>query len=237
MNAKPIPRKAYGSVPHLIGSRVGPRDHHITEGQHRIATEKTRDRHDRVIVTEKLDGSCTAVLRAYNSIIAVTRAGRPAHTSPHSMHHAFSYWVFARDALFRDLLQEGERIVGEWLYQAHGTRYDLPHEPWAVFDWFDDQNRRIPHDQLVERLADRLPQPKVISDGPPLTIPAAMLILGTHGFHGAQDGMEGAVWRVERRGAFDFMAKYVRPDKQDGIYLPELDTNERTEPLLNTWSS
>ena len=37
--------------------------------------------------------------------------------------------------------------------------------------------------------------------------------------HGAIDGVEGAVWRVERKGVVDFLGKYVRPDKVDGKYL------------------
>lgn len=47
--------KAYGSIPHLPGSRLGPGDHHVTEGQARICTERGRDRHDFITVTEKLD--------------------------------------------------------------------------------------------------------------------------------------------------------------------------------------
>ena len=38
----------------------------------------------------------------------------------------------------------------------------------------------------------------------------------------ALDPVEGAVWRCERQGAVDFLGKYVRPDKIDGKYLPEL---------------
>jgi hypothetical protein len=34
--------------------------------------------------------------------------------------------------------------------------------------------------------------------------------------------VEGAVGRVERRGVVDFLVKYVRPDKIDGVYLPEI---------------
>jgi len=30
------------------------------------------------------------------------------------------------------------------------------------------------------------------------------------------------VWRVEREGAVDFLAKYVRPEKADGCYLSEV---------------
>ena len=38
--------------------------------------------------------------------------------------------------------------------------------------------------------------------------------------HGALDPIEGIVYRVERLGKVDFLAKWVRPDKADGCYLP-----------------
>ena len=53
-----------------------------------------------------------------------------------------------------------------------------------------------------------------------------MIKLGIYGFHGAVDKVEGAVWRVERKESFDFLAKYVRPNKSDGIYLPEVSGKE-----------
>jgi hypothetical protein len=40
--------------------------------------------------------------------------------------------------------------------------------------------------------------------------------------HCAIDPIEGVVYRVERMDAVDFLAKYVRPEKRDGIYLPEI---------------
>lgn len=57
---KLIGGKGYGSIGHLSGSRLGPSDSTIHFGQERILTEKARDKHDRIIVTEKLDGSCVA---------------------------------------------------------------------------------------------------------------------------------------------------------------------------------
>lgn len=50
--------------------------------------------------------------------------------------------------------------------------------------------------------------------------------LDTYGFHGALDPVEGAVWRIERKGVVDFIVKYVRPDKADGFYLPEISGKE-----------
>lgn len=49
-----------------------------------------------------------------------------------------------------------------------------------------------------------------------------MTTVRTKPFHGALDPVEGAVWRVERGGSVDFLAKYVRPDKVDGCYLPDI---------------
>lgn len=43
---KPLGIKSYGSIAHLPGSRISVGDHKCHEGQKRIATEKTRDRHD-----------------------------------------------------------------------------------------------------------------------------------------------------------------------------------------------
>lgn len=60
------------------------------------------------------------------------------------------------------------------------------------------------------------------SDGPPCRINEALARAGQcRDYHGAIDPIEGTVWRVERRGEFDFLVKYVRPEKKDGCYLPE----------------
>jgi hypothetical protein len=55
--------------------------------------------------------------------------------------------------------------------------------------------------------------------------------------HGAIDPVEGAVWRVERKGSYDFMAKYVRPDKIDGCYLPDISGKEAIWNWRPQWTS
>lgn len=74
--------------------------------------------------------------------------------------------------------------------------------------------------------------PKVLHVGGPLSVEAAMDIHG-NGDHGCLDDPEGAVWRVERKGEFDFMAKWVRPDKIDGKYLPDVTGSVSTVPVWN----
>lgn len=217
---KPLGHRAYGSIPHLPGSRMGPGDHHIHDGQAAIATAKAR-KGDTVIVQEKLDGSCCAVARTDDgTLVALGRAGYLAATSPFVQHHLFADWVQAEAERFA-WLEPGHRVVGEWLAQAHGTRYDLPHEPFVVFDWMAGA-KRMPY-YLTQVAADRcgLASPHAVSVGGPVSIDDAMAAVEPS-HHGAIDPVEGAVWRVERAGVVDFLAKYVRPDKVDGCYLPEL---------------
>jgi len=53
-----------------------------------------------------------------------------------------------------------------------------------------------------------------------LTIEAAMILCDVSA-HGAIEEVEGAIWRVERKGKVDFLCKYVKPSKVDGRYLKE----------------
>src|ERR1051325_5532570 len=131
---KPLGHKSYGSIPHLSMSKPGPGDYHCHEGQERIATVKTRDKHDIVIVQEKLDGGNVGVAKVNGEILAITRAGYMAYTSPYETHWVFEKWVMQNVKRFDALLNEGERVCGEWLYHAVGTRYNLPHEPFVAFD-------------------------------------------------------------------------------------------------------
>lgn len=93
MNKKILNHKSYGHIAHLPGSRVGPSDHKCHEGQKKIACEKLRDKHDRVIVQEKLDGSNVGIVFFNDKIIPITRSGYRAETSPFMLHHYFAAWV------------------------------------------------------------------------------------------------------------------------------------------------
>lgn len=223
---KPLGRKAYGSIGHLPGSKMGEGDHHCPEGQATICTEKPRDRFDNVIVQEKLDGSCCAVAKLEDGkIIPLGRAGYEAKTSPFYQHILFHEWVWINFHRFNNLLNPGERIVGEWLRQAHGTRYELPHEPFVPFDIMIE-TKRLPYLKFIERvLPYRFKTPHLISYGLPISIKEVMKRL-KESYHGALDKVEGAVWRVERKNEIDFLAKYVRPDKVDGCYLPRISKGE-----------
>jgi hypothetical protein len=232
LSDKPLGGKAYGHIPHLPGSRMGPGDHKCHEGQGRIATEKVRDRHDTVIVQEKLDGSCvSAALLPSGDLVALGRSGYLAQSSPYRQHQLWADFVRRNEARFRAVLSPGERLVGEWLVQAHGTRYMLPHEPFVAFDLIRGDERAVYAD-FQRRNLGRFVTPALLSIGP-TSIEKAMGLIAGDGFHGALEPVEGAVWRVEREGRVDFLAKYVRPDKQDGCYLPGKGT--ASEEVWNDW--
>lgn len=248
MGDKPLGRKAYGSIGHLPGSLKPPTDRAVHEGQARICTEKPRDKHDRIIVTEKLDGTNVAVVKTGSDcwspesvrhpgpVVALNRRGWPCISARREMHRLFAQWVAGHVAVFEAMLKKGEALHGEWLAQAHGTLYDLDgpnmigRPPFVAFDLTetgsDGARMRLPHDALKARCREwGISTARVLSDGPPLTVADARAILESgRRFHGTRDGeiMEGAVWRVERRGAFDFLAKWVNPEKgTPGKYLPE----------------
>ncbi len=228
-NKKPLGRKSYGSMAHLPNSRMGEGDHHISEGQQRIATEKARDKNDVVIVQEKLDGSNVGVAKINGEIIPISRAGYVANTSKYKQHNLFHKWVLDNYERFDSVLEEGERLCGEWLAQAHGTKYKLQHEPFVVFDLMTDTSRK-PFGELLSKISGKFVIPRIIHIGKPISTENVMKVIGDFGFHGAKDKVEGAVWRVERNGEFDFICKWVRPDKKDGKYL-ESETGK--EPIWN----
>lgn len=232
INGKPLGRKNYGSIPHLPNSRLGPADRTCNHGQARIATERARDRYDEIFVQEKLDGSNVGVARIDGEICPIGRAGYLAASSPHEQHRLFADWVQCHAERFLDVLCDGERLVGEWLAQAHGTRYRLVHDPFIAFDLMVG-NKRAPYDVFTQRIYGYFATPALIHRGCPLSVSAALAQLGVYGYHGALDPVEGAVWRVERDNLIDnrsgqrervvdFLVKFVRPNKVDGLYLPAI---------------
>jgi hypothetical protein len=226
---KPLNGPAYGTIGHLPNSRLAPSDRCVPAGQYAICCQQARDRHDRVIIEEKLDGSATAVALLGGQLVAMNRAGYPAITSPYTQHHLFDAWCHERRDRFRQVLREGERIVGEWLAQAHGTRYDLTRmEPWGVFDILDAKGRRLPFNEFRSRVDGVFAKPTLLHDDGPLPVSAAMALHEL--YHWPCDQTEGLVYRVERKGRVEFLAKWVRPGKVDGKYLPAVTGGE---PIWN----
>ena len=82
---------------------------------------------------------------------------------------------------------------------------------------------RLPHDAFSARVAGRFVTPAVLHAGGAWSVAAVQAHFAAHGSaHGALDPPGGAVWRVERHGRVLFVVKWVRPDKVDGAYLPQV---------------
>ena len=237
--SKPLGGRAYGSIGHLPDSRLGPGDHYVDEQQARILTVQTRNKNDTVIVTEKLDGSCTAVAKLDGgSIVALTRAGYLARTSPYEQHSLFADWVDENQGLFAAILAPGERLVGEWLAQVHGTRYarlsDMSRCPWYVFDLMRG-SKRATSNEFTQRFSGSVHVPRVIGIGDAINPTTGMERVKAFSMAHPDDGDEGLVYRLEtsKNGGdryVAFLAKWVRPDKTDGKYLPNVIGGE---PLWN----
>ena len=219
--------KNYGHIPHLLGSRLGQHDHYITEGQTRIATVKARDCHDRIYVQEKLDGANVGVWKIDDELIPVTRSGNPCRKSTYLHHHYFSDWVFKHYDRFNNLLSEGERVAGEWLALAHGTRYFpgrvLGWEPFVAFDIFTPANLRITYENFYNRVQGIFKMPPIVSYRRPCSIEFAKAIYPKSLYGG--EHVEGFIWRVERLGKVDFLCKWVDSAYSPGCLLDELIWN------------
>ena len=219
-NTKPLGYKNYGSIPHLSNSKINQQaDKKVDMGMETILTKKTRDYHDLIIIQEKLDGGNVGVAKKDGVIIPIGRSGYEANTSPYKQYHIFHKWVIAHYDRFDKILEEGERICGEWLYQVCTLKYHLPHEPFVAFDLFLDKETRMTYIDFIKRVSKSdIVTPYLVHIGQPISTDKAMKLLG-QGNHGCLDIPEGVVYRVERGGKVDFLAKFVRAGKEDGLYM------------------
>jgi hypothetical protein len=229
-------KKLYGKIPHLPGSRLGPADRTADAALAARCAGAGRDG-DRVIVSEKLDGSCVAIVREPDGgLAAYGRDGMPCAASRNDGRRAFAAWVEAQAAArtaWIDALAPGDRLLCEWMVLAHGTRYALPHGPAVAIDGFGADGARWPLDEVHSRAAAMaLPIARVLHDGGALPVVTALALLGERGHHGALEPAEGVVYRVERAGKVIGLAKHVRAGKLDGCYLADHTGGDH---VWNTW--
>jgi hypothetical protein len=160
------------------------------------------------------------VAKVNGQILALVRSGYLAETLPYEQHQLFARWVKSNEQRFIKLLNENERVCGEWLVQAHGTIYKLEHEPFVVFDLITINERTTYHNFLLRVLPLCFVVPNFLHIGQLLSIEKALKKVEVSG-HGEVDEVEGVIYRVERNGKVDFLTKFVKHSKVDGKYLPE----------------
>lgn len=221
MLEKPLGIRAYGHIPHLPGSKLGRGDHMISEGQAKICLEKGRDKKDQIFIEVKLDGSNVAVAKIDGNCVALTRSGYLAVSSVYRQHILFNQYVINHYAKFDSLLQEGERVVGEWLALAHGTRYHLLQDPFVALDLMTKHDRILRKDFWARCMQYDITFPHLMALSPRSTEWVSRELIKLEGIHGELDPLEGAVWRIERENRVDFLAKWVRPDFEAGKFLSQ----------------
>lgn len=218
---KPLNIKNYDAIGHFPNSKLGEGDHHISAGHIRIFTQQKRDHWDTIWVHEKYDGSNVGIIKHQNQILALTRSGLLAKNSRFLQHRLFAHWVAQRERLFAEILAEGERLVGEWMAQAHGIRYKISTEPIVFFDYFSPENERyLQQDFLAKVKPHGLNTPRKLHEGDAITPEDLIPILNQKTPEiESVELPEGMVYRVERRGKVDTLAKWVRSDFKNGQYI------------------
>jgi hypothetical protein len=187
---------------------------------------------DVIVVQEKLDGTCVVIVREDHQLSAYGREGGLCSQSPNDNRRAFASWLEQNKPRF-SWLAEGERLVCEWLPVAHGTHYDLPHEPFVILDLFEVDGAAVSLERLNQKLsATDFFQPALLHSGKAMSVEEALQRLGEAGFHGARDGAEGLMYRLERDGKLRQAAKYVLPNKVPGLYLSD---HSGLPTVYNTW--
>lgn len=225
---KPLGIKAYGSIPHILGSRLGPGDHSVPEAMSLICTDKAPPNYQ-VTITAKIDGCCVSAAKLNDGrIVALGRAGYLASSSNYEHIQLWGDWVDSNLKRFDALLEPGQRAVGEWIAKVHSTFYNPVVEPFFLFDimqghfrmpWYDmvSRNYRI-EDQ--HNLAAFLMPDYASGPGSPNGAMDAL-------YHAEANEPEGVVYRVEsdvvKHGKpihrTNFLAKWVHGGKTDGKYL------------------
>ncbi|MDR0935862.1 MAG: RNA ligase family protein [Oscillospiraceae bacterium] len=201
----------YAEIKHLRGSKmIDDRDSLIGEMQEDWLIGRRRmPSTDLVIVTEKVDGANVGVLRLGDKLHAVSRKGYDVLTSPYEWLQEFDYFVGNNRERFMNLLNEGERICGEWLVKTHTLRYKLKSEPFLVFDIISG-SERASYFEIVKRAREQgFTTAGLIHAGEAIPPEIALKLMGK-GYHGViGDEPEGVVYRYETSGKFQFSAKFV----------------------------
>lgn len=158
------------------------------------------------------------------------RKGYDVRTSEWGFLRKFADFVSDNADRFNALLDNGERVCGEWMIKTHSLFYNLPHEPFIVFDIIksDKKQTRPNYEELIRRCKEyNFTTTWLIWSGASIPVQDALGMLGK-GFHGCQSVPEGIVYRYERDGRFETSAKFVANLNVTGDYMND-------EIAVNTW--
>lgn len=199
----------YPTIQHIKGSKmIDNADKLLNEREQDWLTVKTRTKDDIVIVTEKVDGCNVGVLRRGEELIPIVRRGYNVLTNPLDWIKEFHRFVDERKQRFLDLLNDGERVCGEWMIKTHTLRYKMKHEPFICFDLISNTYRDRYLNAKHRLEANGFVTAGLVHYGTAIPAKTALEMLGD-GFHGIVGGPEGIVYRYESKDGFLFSGKYV----------------------------
>lgn len=222
--------KIFHNIGHLQGSNAGVDGKFINPTESRIFTDKLRRNNDKIYVTELMEGTTLGVFRDHDALLVYTKLGKTpleVHSDKGYAVHEFSEYVDMNAKRFRDTINHGELIVGEWITDGKGSdvKYDVMYEffPFAIYrshsDHIHDNKDKSLQDMIelsypffVHRVIDTFYLPQAIAiDGEPVTTNEAHRAIITTDTHYRKSFPKGAVWRWERDGKVVKRAKWIRP--------------------------
>lgn len=223
--------KAFASVQHILGSKmIDAEDKLLGAEQIKWLTQRQRVSADMVIVTEKVDGMNAAVLRRGDLLHPLIKKGYDCRANPLPWINAFADFVEKNETRFMHVLEDGERICGEWMIKTHTLSYKLTHEPFVAFDIIKDAER-LTYLVFRERAAlDNFVVAGLVHMGEAIPPEMALQLLGS-GYHGVIGEPEGVVYRYE-----DSQRRYICSGKF--VSNPLLGNDElfrANENLFNRW--
>lgn len=206
--------RSFPHISHLPGSKmIDDEDKLIGEEDAGYVTCKTRLKDDMVIVTEKIDGMNACIYRKDDHLYPLMRRGYDCRTSGISWIRAFSRYVEDNATRFMSILENNERICGEWMVKQHTLSYNLPGEPFVPFDIIYGTGKNQIHcpyfkfRKIVSSI-DLVPT-GLVHAGVAIKPEDAMKLLGK-GFAGVNGDPEGVVYRYENKdGIFILFSKFV----------------------------
>ena len=104
---------------------IGSEDKLLGAEQVKWLTQRRRVSGDMVIVTEKVDGMNAAVLRREGLLYPLIKKGYDCRANPLPWINAFADFVEENATRFMSVLEEGERICGEWMVKTHTLSYKV----------------------------------------------------------------------------------------------------------------
>jgi hypothetical protein len=155
-------------------------------------------------------------------VVTVGRSGYRNDSAPFAHLLAFDPWVAARLDRFDALLQEGERVVGEWVSHAMSTLYVLPDvdHMWRPFDIMRGHDRASAEEVAGRCAAVGLRTPFVVRRTQCDPAEAYAALAATPAEVRGVDGIpEGLVYRMQERGRTLFLGKWVRADYEPGVLM------------------